>query len=77
VDDAGLYVAFEAYTPVADPQAPFVGVRQLDDIPGRRIAGQPVQSADDAALDWRVEALKSRPARAEKTQPPSLKRSHA
>jgi hypothetical protein len=31
VDDACLCVAFEAYTPVADLQAPFVGYRGRDE----------------------------------------------
>src|ERR1700686_3262905 len=61
VDDAGLGVALEAHPPVADPQAPFVSVRQLDDIASRRIAREPIEGTDDAALDRRVETLEIPP----------------
>src|SRR4029077_17875384 len=65
VDDACLGVALEAHAPVADPQTPFVSIRQLDDIASGRIAREPIEGTHDAALDRRVKTLEvaSRPRR--------------
>lgn len=42
-------------------QAPFICVRQLDDIASRWIACKSIEGAYDAALDWRVETLEIAP----------------
>ena len=70
VDNPCFGVALEATRPVTYAQTPFIYVRQLDDIASRWIACKSIEGAYDAALDWMSRRLKSRPARAEKTQPP-------
>ena len=57
IHHACLAVALETYSPVSHPQAPFVGIRQLDDIAGRWVVCEPVKRADDATLDRPVETL--------------------
>ncbi len=61
VDDPCFGVALEANPPVAYAQAPFICVRQLDDIASRWIACKSIEGAYDAALDWRVKTLEIAP----------------
>lgn len=57
INNPGLGVPREAHPPVANPQAPFVGIYELDDIPGRGIVGQPIERINHSLLNWAVEAL--------------------
>jgi hypothetical protein len=78
VDYTRLCIALKAYPPVADPQAPFIGVGQLHDIAGWRVSRKSIEGTDDAATIGGSRRLKSRPARAEKIQLPlGLKRPDA
>jgi hypothetical protein len=57
INDAGLGIAGEADPPVANTETPFVGVHELRDISGRRIASQPIECINHSPLNWAVEAL--------------------
>ena len=70
MDHTCFGVALKANPPVAYVQAPFICVRQLDDIASRWIACKSIEALTMRRLTGGSRRLKSRPARAEKTQPP-------